>query len=110
MLYTQTINDITLYIAFSLWEKTRGIIGRESLVQTGALVLPCCNWVHSFFVQSSLNLYFFNADYDVLVLRTTLHPNCVSPFVYKAHHVIESALNLDNYLHDIALSLRYRNF
>lgn len=86
----------SLYIAKNLWDKTRGVIGREALLSEGVVLIPDCNWVHSFFVRTPLFVYFIDKDYSSVVQSQTVDPNSFSSYVNGARHVIESAKELDN--------------
>jgi hypothetical protein len=85
-----------IYIATSLWEKTRGVIGNEHLLTRGFFVIPHCNWVHGFFLHSPIYVYFLSASYTDCIHACTLAPNSFSPFVFKAQHVLESRTQISN--------------
>jgi uncharacterized protein len=82
-------NGVTLYIAESFFDRMRGLIGREDLLKTGGLLLKDCNWVHSFLMRNSVDLYFLDSFYTVVGSVFHLHPSRFSPLVLKARHVVE---------------------
>jgi uncharacterized protein len=82
-------NGATLYIAESFLDRMRGLIGREALLESGGLLLTDCNWVHSFLMKNSVDLYFVDSSYTVVSSVFQLNPFRFSPPVLKARHVLE---------------------
>jgi len=92
------VDSHIFYIAETILDKTQGIIGREKLIEGGVLVIPDCNWVHTFFISLPLYVYFVSNDYSRVILAPTLSPFRLSPWVIDATHVIEAAQPLDEYI------------
>jgi uncharacterized membrane protein (UPF0127 family) len=77
----------TAEIAETRRARRRGLIGRREL--EGALVLPSCKHVHTFFMRFPIDVAF--CDRDGTVLRTyRLRPWRVSPLVGNAAFAIEA--------------------
>ena len=77
----------TAEMAESKRERRRGLIGRNEF--EGALVLPACRHVHTFFMRFPIDVAFCGRDGTVL--RTScLRPWRISPFVANAEFAIEA--------------------
>jgi hypothetical protein len=81
--------NTSLYLMDSLWDRTRGVMGRESFLSNGAFLIPSCNWVHTFFVSVPLQLFFLNERYEIVKHIPSLSPNRFSPYVYHAALTLE---------------------
>lgn len=90
------LNSCSLFVADSILDKTRGVIGRESLLTNGLLLIPNCNWVHSFFIQNPLRIYFLSEDYLSLLDTIELNPNHFSRLHWNATHTLETSLDVSS--------------
>jgi hypothetical protein len=86
--------DSEIYFLDSLWERTRGVIGRDTLLDMGVVILPSCNWVHTFFVRRSLQLFFLNREFEIVRHVGEMRPFRFSPYVYEAFYTLECSLSL----------------
>ena len=90
-------NSINVFIPETVLEKSRGLLGQENLLQKGWLLIPHCNWVHSFFMQNPIKLYFLDSSFCIVNVVSELLPNRLSPLVIKAAHTLETPLDtVDN--------------
>jgi hypothetical protein len=71
-------------------EKCRGVIGRVELLHSGAVLIPSCNWVHSFFVSEPLHVFFLSADYSHILHDEQVNPNRLSQPYPDSAHVLET--------------------
>ncbi len=77
----------TVEIAETKRARRRGLLGRREF--EGALVLPSCRHVHTFFMRFRIDVAF--CDRDGTVLRTScLRPWRISPLVANAAFAIEA--------------------
>ena len=90
-------SNYNIYLANSVLDKVQGMLFRENRFDNSVLFIPSCNWVHSFFINSNLYLYFIDEDFKI-VSEILLNPWKISPLVFNAKHVIESKFKLDNNL------------
>lgn len=60
--------------AVRLWDRTRGMIGRDFGVSFDAMVFSACNAIHTFFMQIPLDVIFLNRENVVVSLRRSLRP------------------------------------
>ena len=72
----------------SLWERTRGLLGRKALGVNEALWITPCNSVHSVGMSYALDLVYINKQQEVIKLVQGLRPLRVSAAL-RAHSVIE---------------------
>jgi hypothetical protein len=79
----------TIFWADNLWDKTRGVIGREDLLQEGPLYIPSCNWIHTFFLRSSIQVVFISQEFEILRQIPEVRVNSFSPFMFDANGTIE---------------------
>jgi hypothetical protein len=71
-----------------LWERTRGLLGREALGVNQALWITPCNSVHSIGMSYALDLIYLNKQRQVVKLVKGLRPLRVS-VALRAYSVIE---------------------
>jgi hypothetical protein len=97
----------SLFVAETLWEKTRGVIRNESLLTNGLLLIPDCNWVHGFFLSCPIEVHFISEDYS-LIESAELFPNSFSKPCWNAKHTIEAAhTNSSGMLQEALIYLRH---
>jgi hypothetical protein len=77
-----------LDVADTLWTRTRGLLGRDSLGPDQGLWIKPCNSVHTFFMKFPIDLIFLDRELKVRRLYEAVPPNrVVLPML--AHSVIE---------------------
>jgi hypothetical protein len=94
-MHTFFVSDFYVYVFTTFFERIRGVIGREELLEEGVCVLLQCNCVHSFFLHKPLYVYFFSRDYRLL-FTICLSPYRISPFVVGASFVVETSRPLSS--------------
>jgi uncharacterized membrane protein (UPF0127 family) len=72
-----------------LWERMRGLLGRDRLEAGEAMLLLACRWVHTFGMRFPIDVVFLDAHYRVVRLAPDLKPNRLSPFVPAARMTVE---------------------
>jgi hypothetical protein len=80
-----------LYLCNSMWDKSRGVIGREHLLCDAVFFIPDCNWVHTFGLRSDICVYFLSKDCQTVITIDRLSPNKFSAWRAHAVHVLESS-------------------
>ncbi len=88
-------SGLIIYIPETILEKSRGILWQESLLDSGCMLFPNCNWVHSFFIQNPIKLYFLDKSFSVVNSIRMFTPNHFSPLVFSAHYTLETSLSFD---------------
>ena len=58
--------------AVRLWDRTRGMIGREFGEAFDAMVFSACNAIHTFFMKIPLDVLFLNRENTVVAQRSSL--------------------------------------
>ena len=72
----------------SLWERTRGLLGKPALGVNQALWIKPCNSVHSIGMSYALDLVYLNKQLEVVKLVSGLQPLRLS-MALGAHSVLE---------------------
>ncbi len=99
-----SLSSCELYVMENLVEKCRGVIGRTDLLNKGAILIPSCNWVHSFFVEKPLHIFFLSDDYSKILHTERLSPNRISHPHPDAAHVLETLTTHSQESVDLVLS------
>jgi uncharacterized protein len=74
--------------AASFIERSRGLLGRDSLPSDEALWIAPCASIHMFFMRFTIDVAFLDKDYRVLWCKT-MKPWRMSPWVAGAKGVLE---------------------
>jgi hypothetical protein len=79
-----------LRVAATLWQKTRGLLGRKKMDADEGLLIPRCWCVHTFFMRFRIGLIFVDAENVVVSVRKDVGP---WRFAYdrRAEAVVECA-------------------
>ncbi len=88
-------SGLKIYIPETIFEKSRGILWHESLLDSGCMLFPKCNWVHSFFLQNPIRLYFLDESFSVVNSLAKFPPNRFSPWIFGACYTLETSLDFD---------------
>jgi uncharacterized membrane protein (UPF0127 family) len=75
-------------LAFESATRRKGLLGRESLAESSALILAPTNAIHTFFMRFAIDVAFVTKDGRVLKTRHALGPWRVAAAL-RAHAVIE---------------------
>lgn len=75
--------------ADTFFSRFKGLLGRSALpVDTGLLITPCSS-VHTLGMQFAIGVVFLDRSYTVCRVLPLLPPGRFSPWVPRAHHVLE---------------------
>lgn len=75
--------------ATRLWDRIRGMIGRDFNGSFDAMVFAACNAIHTFFMRIALDVIFLDRDNRVIGMRRGLKPWHPCIWVLRAKTVIE---------------------
>ena len=75
--------------ATTFWQRLLGLLAKKDLSTEQGLIIEPCKIVHTFFMNFDLDIIFLNQSGRVVELVERMPPNQISPFVSKAHSVIE---------------------
>ena len=78
-----------LRTARTIWQKTKGLLGRKSLASGAGLYIVPCQAIHSFFMQFPFDAVFVDKQWRVLHLIDGMPAWRMSRFVWKAEGVVE---------------------
>lgn len=78
-----------VFLASSVIEHLRGLIGRESLLPNEGLLIPHCRQIHTWFMTYPIDVVFFNRNNIVINITRTLRPFRCSPCPSDATHCLE---------------------
>ena len=71
--------------------RAKGLLGRDSLTSGEGMWIVPCAMIHTFFMRFNLDILFFNRDLEVVRVQEDMKPWRMSPWVWKAHSVLELA-------------------
>jgi uncharacterized membrane protein (UPF0127 family) len=80
----------TLEIPETHVERTRGLLGRDGLAPTHALLLARCRSVHTVGMRFPIDVVMFDADWKAVAIRT-LPPSRVGWPRRHVRHIVETA-------------------
>jgi len=93
MKITNTTKNIILahkgVIADSFSSRIKGLLGREALEKSEALVLSNCRQIHMFFMRFAIDVVFLDKDHKVVGLVKNILPFHCSPIFWHAHLAVE---------------------
>lgn len=72
----------------TLWDRTRGLLGREALAEEQGLLIDPCNSVHTFGMRYAIDLVYITRDGSVAKIIRSLGPRRLS-FCWRAGAVLE---------------------
>lgn len=75
--------------AVRLWDRTRGMIGRDFGPAFDAMVFSACNAIHTFFMRIPLDVIFLNRENVVVALYRKLKPWHPCVLSARASKVVE---------------------
>ena len=82
---------IDLEKAESFWQRGRGLLGRQGLLEGQALWINPCNNIHTFFMKFKIDCIFVDRDMCVQKIVSNVGPfRFVGPY-WKASSVIEAS-------------------
>jgi hypothetical protein len=77
-------------VASTVWQKTRGLLGRKRLDADEGLFIPRCRSVHTFFMRFRIGLIFVDDNNVVVSVRREVAPWRIA-YEMRATGVIECA-------------------
>lgn len=84
-----TILATNAKLAKGFFERLIGLMFKKKLEHGNALIIPYCNWIHTFFMRFPIDVIYINEEYKIVDSIIALKPwNITSPRI-KAQHVIE---------------------
>ena len=90
--------------ASSLFQRTKGLLGKSHLDENEMLWILRCNSIHTFFMNFAIDCVFLNKQMFVCSIKTDIKPWRLVLPIFKATSVIEmgagQALRLDIHLGD----------
>jgi uncharacterized membrane protein (UPF0127 family) len=75
--------------ATGFWDRSRGLLGRESLPPGDGLLLDPCSGIHMFFMRFPIDAVFIDRDGRVVHLSRGIGPWRMSRYVLRARAVLE---------------------
>lgn len=78
-----------LEVAASLWQRTKGLLGRPSIPSDYGLWILRCNSIHTFFMQFPIDLIFIDRNMQVTKTVAGVRPGRLVLPVWRASSVIE---------------------
>lgn len=75
--------------ATSLWDRSRGLLGRKGLEPGDGLLIAPCSGIHTFFMAFPIDAIFVDKEGRVVHLVREIPPQRMSRYVFKAHAVLE---------------------
>ncbi len=74
--------------ARTLWERTRGLLGREGLGPGAGMIIWECNSVHTFFMKFPIDVVFVDGAMRVVKIAACLNPWRIA-WAFRASAAIE---------------------
>jgi len=71
--------------------RSRGLLGRNSLGRSEGLWIVPCPMIHTFFMKFAIDAVFLDSNFGVVRVLENLKPWRLSPWVFRAHSVLELA-------------------
>ncbi len=81
---------VNVKVFSTLWERTRGLIGRPVPAQGSGVLIERCRQVHTFFMRYPIDVVHLDATGTVLRVLT-LGPWRVGPWIGRSRSVLEMA-------------------
>ncbi len=75
--------------ATSLWDRSRGLLGRKGLEPGDSLLIDPCSGIHTFFMAFTIDAIFVDREGTVVHLVREISPQRMSRYVFKARAVLE---------------------
>ncbi|MFC1594069.1 DUF192 domain-containing protein [Candidatus Omnitrophota bacterium] len=75
--------------ARTLLSRIKGLLGRDSLGESEALIIHACNSIHTFFMRFPIDVLFLDKSERIVGLVENSVPFRLSRIYFKATHVVE---------------------
>ena len=76
-------------IADSFFSRLTGLLNRQKLAPSEALLIPHCQCIHMFFMRFSIDVLFVDKDNRIVGIVRRIHPFEISPVFLKSSFVVE---------------------
>lgn len=76
-------------IAASIWQRMKGLLGRQELKKGEALIIPDSGSIHTFFMKFSIDLVFLDSQGKVLKIAQNVSPWRLVLAPLRSRNVIE---------------------
>ncbi len=73
----------------SLWDRMKGLLGRDALYPQHGLWIDPCNSIHTFFMRFPIDVVFVSREGKVVKTFENFSPFRISPWIRKARSVLE---------------------
>ena len=70
-------------------DRLKGLMFSSSMADKDGLLIPNCNWIHTFFMRFSIDVVYLNEKYEVVDIDTNVLPWIMCLPRLKARHVLE---------------------
>lgn len=77
-----------LYVAASIWHRTRGLLGRKPLHKNEGLLLQKCKMIHTLGMRHAIDIVFISANGEILKIESSVKPMRLV-WCWKARAAIE---------------------
>jgi uncharacterized membrane protein (UPF0127 family) len=78
-------------VADDLESRSRGLLGRTAMAPEEGLWIVPCPMIHTFFMKFAIDVLFLDRGLRVVRVLEGLKPWRLSPWVFRAHSVLELA-------------------
>lgn len=78
-----------LFLADSIWSRTKGLMGKKDLAEEEGLLLVPCNSVHSMFMRFPIDLLFLDRELNIIRIIEKFKPWRATPMFRDCRQVVE---------------------
>ncbi|MBP7791726.1 MAG: DUF192 domain-containing protein [Candidatus Goldbacteria bacterium] len=75
-------------IADNFFKRTKGLLGKKSVKDGYGMFFPSCNFIHTFFMQTGIDVVMVDGNFKVVYVRRSMRPFDVA-FCPEAVHTFE---------------------
>lgn len=101
-LYNLSKNKIVIFektkIAQSFLDRSIGLMGKSHLNKNECLFIKQCNWIHTFFMNFSIDVIYLSKNMIVKQIHFNIPPWRMGTPVFSSKHVIECLAGKSNSL------------
>ena len=76
-------------IAQSVFQRMRGLLGKDTLAAGESLWIKRCNSIHTFFMRFPIDVIFLDKNNEVIATKTNLKPHRLTRLYPRAVSVLE---------------------
>lgn len=80
---------LNVSVANKFTTRLSGLMFKKQISQQEGLMIPGCNWIHTFFMRFPIDVVYLDADYNIFSIDYSVSPwrFCLPRF--RAKHVLE---------------------